>query len=515
MPTDPSDTNTAIAACHENADVLVTTARQLVTDERTARIACGLSVIALEEIGKAVILSMCAVGAQYEREPPLSIRAAVDDHVRKLFWAIWGPSWNHETITGEQIDENRGLAERLHLFRLRSLYVDFDGTALTAPTDSVWSGEARDLLRFAEARLALAKATGAALDRPDPITQARTRRFFELTDDPESRQFVFSSKSMEKLKALGSTPKWVDWLFATLDKAETEAKLALEKELRRRPDHPEQATPKWRATIRVHSTSHSIRQRVLNDATAGLEGIRFRGVSGKPGQILVDVDAKSSFDMQSAIFNLLHLSRRIVMALNVGTLGYFWFHEPLDADPLQSGKYYEKFVDLVTEKEVKACRTPPLRWELGPRRALERVDFYRWSLCCSHLLALRGDHVSICERYLDGMAMVAKSDAHMAFELQAVAVFYLALKEAVELYRASTDVESVEGTLRCISAELLGREEDDDYIGRLCAVGESVNSGSPAPYAMNMNDVGVMKALCDTFLLRTFLRLGPPSPSRK
>jgi hypothetical protein len=44
------------------------------------------------------------------------------------------------------------------------------------------------------------------------------------------------------------------------------------------------------------------------------------------------------------------------------------------------------------------------------------------------------------------------------------------------------------------------------------AVGESVNTGTPAPHAMNMNDVGVMKALCDLFLIRTFRKLGPPRP---
>ena len=41
----------------------------------------------------------------------------------------------------------------------------------------------------------------------------------------------------------------------------------------------------------------------------------------------------------------------------------------------------------------------------------------------------------------------------------------------------------------------------------MLAVGASINSGRPAPHAMDMNDALVMKTLCDVYFIKTFERL--------
>lgn len=51
---------------------------------------------------------------------------------------------------------------------------------------------------------------------------------------------------------------------------------------------------------------------------------------------------------------------------------------------------------------------------------------------------------------------------------------------------------------------------DEEHFDRLLEVGDSVNTGKGVPYAMTMNDVGVMKALCDVFLIRAFQKREPP-----
>jgi len=87
------------------------------------------------------------------------------------------------------------------------------------------------------------------------------------------------------------------------------------------------------------------------------------------------------------------------MALNVATLGFFWLHEPLDSDPKQSGRFFERMTDLGTNMELRVHRSPSLRLEHGPRRVLEAGDLNRWALCLGHLLRFdKPIELNICEQ---------------------------------------------------------------------------------------------------------------------
>ena len=502
----------AIQACVANADELLRGAHCL-ADQGLARLAYNLGVLALEEVGKTTILKMQLVAQRRGREVPPSISNAVDDHVRKLFWARWGPSMGLELITREQIERNIGLAQRLHDRRVRGLYVDSDDRGLWVPMHSISPAEAATLLHFAEACIEMARpASLEPSDAGDSEADERQEWFFNATDDPERRKLIMGAKSMAKLKELGSVPAWVTWLKETLEENEAEARAAVDRELQRQPDQPAQAKPKWRTTIRLYSASHSIRQRPLNQVNEGLAWIKFRAVSGKQDQLLVDLDATSDLTLDDVWKSSLALSRRLVMALNVATIGYFWFHEPLDHDPKQSGRFYERLADLHSGLEIRAQRNPPFRLEFGSRRrVLDQADLNRWVLCFGSLLRYRkSPELDICERYLDGLAMIGKSDAHMAFEIQAVVAFHLALKTAMKHHGAWGD-EAFGVALKRFAADAL-TVVDEPHFDRLIEVGESVNTGRGVPHAMNMNDVGVMKTLCDVYLLRTFEKLGPGDP---
>jgi AbiV family abortive infection protein len=81
----------AIEAYIANADGLLSGAKRL-SAEGLHRLAYHLGALALEEVGKSSIFAMRHVARQGGRERPGSISKALDDHVRQLFWAIWGPS---------------------------------------------------------------------------------------------------------------------------------------------------------------------------------------------------------------------------------------------------------------------------------------------------------------------------------------------------------------------------------------------------------------------------------------
>jgi len=57
----------------------------------------------LEEIGKATLIGMQTVPFR-QNGSQSTLEKAGDDHVRKLFWALWGPSFGKKTITSGQIE---------------------------------------------------------------------------------------------------------------------------------------------------------------------------------------------------------------------------------------------------------------------------------------------------------------------------------------------------------------------------------------------------------------------------
>lgn len=50
----------------------------------------------------------------------------LEDHEKKLFSALWGPSFAREKITRQQIEQIRKLAANIHTRRLEYLYADPD-----------------------------------------------------------------------------------------------------------------------------------------------------------------------------------------------------------------------------------------------------------------------------------------------------------------------------------------------------------------------------------------------------
>ena len=499
----------ACEACIANADELIRGGKNL-AEAGIPRLAYHLAVLALEEVGKSSILAMQYVARKGGRELPGSIGKALDDHVRKLFWAIWGPSMGLELITKDQIESNIGLAQRLHDRRVAGLYVDANDAGLSIPMDVI-SAEKQIHCSASPKPASRSGGSSAGTGHSRPATAERREWFFEVTEDPERRALVFGSASMKKLKELGSVPIWVDWAKRTFDDNEAETRAILDRELERTPDDSEGTKAKWRTTIRLYTSSHSVRQKPLNRLNDGLLWTKLRSVSGKPDQLLIDLEAGGDLTLDRLYRTGLLMSRRLVMALNVATLGFFWFHEVLDKDPKQSGRFFERMTDLGTNMELRIHRNPPLRLEHGSRRVLDAADLNRWVLCFGHLLRFdKPIELNMCERYLDGLTMIAKSDAHMAFEIQSVAAFYIALKDAMKHFGGWADDEPFGVAMKRFAADAL-RTVDDEHFDRLIGVGDSVNSGRPVEHAMTMHDVGVMKAIVDVYLIRAFQRLGPGS----
>src|ERR1017187_4533198 len=111
-----------LEACLANAERMIESAKAVRSVPGCNHIAFNLAVLALEEIGKSILLFQGSLEIKHlprngeEAKRPLEW---IDDHERKLFWAIW---FGDEGLDWRTIPQSMEAAPRLHLKRLAVLY---------------------------------------------------------------------------------------------------------------------------------------------------------------------------------------------------------------------------------------------------------------------------------------------------------------------------------------------------------------------------------------------------------
>src|SRR5262245_11398872 len=96
----PDEVEKISKACREHARDLLRGALRL-KEENLPHLAFHLAVLALEEIGKAGLVVVGHIAQKHEDGAWPGKHAS--DHIKKLFWAIWGPTLGVERTTKEQI----------------------------------------------------------------------------------------------------------------------------------------------------------------------------------------------------------------------------------------------------------------------------------------------------------------------------------------------------------------------------------------------------------------------------
>ena len=149
-------------ACLANAEELINSAKTL-KGKNTAHIRYHLAVLAIEEVGKNVLLSIEFMKLTLD-EDDVELNLKIDDHVKKLFWAIFSPFFERKRLTKEDFESYRGFAKETHERRLESLYTDPQAPLL--PQDRIEEEEADGLVRLAESRVNLEKEVEIFLTLP-------------------------------------------------------------------------------------------------------------------------------------------------------------------------------------------------------------------------------------------------------------------------------------------------------------------------------------------------------------
>jgi len=494
----PENVIKARQACLSHAEDLIRAGIRILVDESLPNIAFNLGVLALEEIGKSTLIVMDYF-ADLNKESDWNPKTYYDDHVKKLFWATWGPSFDQGKISSKEIESLQGLSKNLHNSRLQSLYVDFDPKGPLEPKDAVDPKEADTLLKMASARLEMEKA-----HKFGPIDDEKIdtlKWFLFATSELEKRKLIFGNKSIEKLKELGDVNSWITWMKNEFDEADEEAKIAAKKELERKVSKDAKTyTDKWKLKIRIFTNSHSIRPKILNNWNNISTWIKLFPVGGKKNQIILEITLANNITIHQLWWAGWGVARKFVAALNIGSFGYFWWYIPE-----QVSRYYEQIIDL-EDKEMGIALERNPKLSLGWKNdVLSEAMLQNAALCFA--MMPNGNESELGQSlgaYLTGIGFLSKTDIHLQFENNSYEFFYKALKHAMKHFQSWDGKSDFTNKYVEILANKFKIDSEEIEKHRKLSVQFENGIHIKGETKTTLSEVGFIKIICDAYYIDNF-----------
>ncbi|HEU0160982.1 MAG TPA: AbiV family abortive infection protein [Rhizomicrobium sp.] len=485
---------------HHAMDACITSARNLVESAKAvlalgkSNIAYHLATAALEELGKRELFAVRMV-ASTEVVPPSWPEKHAQDHVHKLFWCFFGPSF-YETLTRKALEDMRQLARTIHDKRKGGLYVESDEDGVHEPHDAITPDDAQALVSLAEARLSLA----AAQERRTPTqTEMDDQAWFLRTaSDPRTRNMIMSAGAIEKLSELKDAKAWVKWLKEQFEKASTDGLAAIQVELQRSKSLPEKPErDKWRVRVRLISDSHSVRPGTLKTWNDHSQWIKLLPAPPKKNQLFLELTLGDNIPIEGVWWFAWGVARHFVTALNIGSMGFWWWRMPE-----QVNRFYESIVDLdQPQMEIAIERNPSLKIDWGENRALSQDDLARTAMAFAALPGpgQREKHAAF-NYYIGGITFLSLNDVHWQCEIQAFGNFYLSLKEMMKDVGDWDGTSPFETPMLKFLDELFPGLEERDRFSELC---RAFDTGEPLkPGFVTLRETSFIKLFCDAYFMR-------------
>lgn len=480
--------------CLINAEANIKAAVVL-TNQAVNHVAFHLLVLAIEEIGKIFVgFNELVKDTRRHADAP---NFGFDDHVKKLFWAIWGPLIGTEAISKEQWEEIQRMATDLHEQRLASLYTALDDTV--AATDKITDEELVSLFSFARARLELAKLEGEAdIHQSDNLDMDW---FARAVDEPERRRYIFGTESQAKLLELGNPRLWVAWLKSRYEEEAASLAALMEAEMQQeRVQDLDKVEPRWKIKIKLHSPSHTIRQNILDEANKNYRGIQlFKG--GGTQTLLVEFTLGANTPITQLWQQGWTISKLYVGALNACSNGIFYWNVMTDRE-----KYYESIKDLQHNKMVDARLEAGLELAWSQRKmGLNFEHLMMTKTVFEYFLTIRkGSLMQAVWRYFEGLALLAKSDMHARFEPQMFHLFFIALCESVsEVEKLDAGANITEIAHRNME-KMVGAKAT--FEATLALGYELQEKGPAAAPRITLSEVILMKQYCGFYFMTLAVR---------
>src|SRR2546425_6476823 len=301
--------------CIKNARSLLDSAKELSRRVDRLHISHHLTILALEEVGKAAIILI--------HSDALTDKLAwLDDHVKKIFWALWSFTLSRKSVSATEIAKLKDAARGIHEFRLQTLYVD-----VTRDQNEVVDPEQlQNLIRIAEARLA-SEETAVSADLTDD-ERAILDWFLENAQNQYVQSVMYGTESFAYLESVaGDVRAWIKWIKQKYEYLEQFNLELAKKELSRVPHENDAVEPKWRIVVRLEAMSHTMRPKVLAEWNKQKWPIALSGESGKQ-QLRVEITFPKRIPLQQLWAAALSDVMAFVAALNIGSQGLFWWYTP-------------------------------------------------------------------------------------------------------------------------------------------------------------------------------------------
>ncbi|MEJ0098490.1 MAG: AbiV family abortive infection protein [Pseudomonadota bacterium] len=485
----------AIRACHSNAAGLIRSARLIVEHGGLMSAAYHLALLAIEEVGKASLLRIHQLEAVLTHERP-SINRKIDDHFQKLFYAFFLPAAFGKGLSRKDVEDARSLAGALHQKRLDSLYVtpgESDHILEISPQ------EAENTLGLAEARLAMEE--GLSNGSPEPEVLDALKWVFETIADEERKRFVFSKRSIEELENSKGVVAWVRWIREQFAAEQEAMRRLIESEVSREaPSDEDAANVKWKMKVRLVVVSHSVRQKNLNWWNASVERIKLRESDKKKRELIAEIHLPKAVPIQG----LWHVGygeiRRLVLALNIGTMGFCWWYS-LNRENM----FYDALTDVENNANLDLHEQNKFLYIDWGARAIQEGDLRNVALCYVFLPTPRAsaEEQKPFGEYLTALAFLAKTDLHLNLTANACGLFFRALTDAMKLYGDMATEESFSAAFQRNMAWIITEEEDQRSFVELARTLEQAGSDTDFS-ALTLDKVLQAKILCDAYFIRKF-----------
>jgi len=491
---DAEDITRAVKRCYENARSQILSARLLVEHGASLGVAYHCAVLAIEEVGKAAILKIARLRPLIGEEPD-ALERKLEDHRQKLFWAFFLGSIAVNRISKQDFDDAQLLARRMHDKRLASLYVSpfEDNVLLELPQIEVESA-----IRIAESRLAIEEGTSI---EPAAEGIADVQWFIDATADEQRQRFIFSEASIQQLTTAGNTRAWIKWLKEQFDEQDRQLQELLRKELeRQQPDVRDSRREKWKIRLRLVGVSHSVRQKTLNWWNHHVTLVKLLEGDKKKRELIAEINLPATVPLQGLWPAGYGLVTRLVLALNIGSMGFFWWYS-LNKE----NKFYESIDDVENGKQIEVTeQSPYLHIDWG-KRALTEPDLQNIALCFSALPSARTEvaEQQPFNEYLVALAFLAKTDLYLNLTPNACARFFRALKIAMTLHGDLKDGEPFSDAFTRFFVPLLKEESDRTTFLELAKRLERAEEHRRFD-DLTLDRVLQVKTLCDLYLIHAF-----------
>lgn len=481
----------AMKACIQHARHLLDSA-QAVQIAGHPNIAFHLGVLALEELGRRELIGLQRIAQSRPSGPEWHKRTLA--HTKKIFWCFFGMQFFSGPLITQRFDDLKKFAGTLHLQRMAGLYVNYEEDELQIPSEAIDAEYCSLLLNLVTSQIEMA----AAEKLRENIAQEDIDLqiwFLSISDKPENKNVIFSHASFEKLAELKDAKAWILWLRQQFALAEAETKRQVELEMERSRSLPERGTKdKWKLRIRIISQSHSVRQKPLNAWNNTNNWIKLSAVSGKPNQLIVEFIFKDNMPLAGLWYGGWGIARHFVAALNLATVGFWWWRMPEDID-----SYYENVEDLENKAKLDLRRTPSLKVDWGGNRVLSERELALVSACFISLPRPENrDQHKPYSYYIAGLTFLSLNDVHWQCEVQAFGNFFKSLKAMMEELGEASTSEPFLPKLHGFLTETLPQMDEHEHFG---AIFQAFETGDFAKVTVTSRDVAMMKTFCDAYFL--------------